>query len=270
MSGTGGSVTPKPAAGSLPVPNLMIRRQTQSIPALFERIDLWADYVGNGLQVDLFHPPIVTVNDIAPSIIADRARNRLRLETLCYGPTHRGRSNGLIKAQHGGFRHPSNQDPSSSALVTGPTRGGKRAQGSLPSPHRTAWDVTGFGQTIPVWETVGGFMYRTLIQSNGPGPIEVIANHRYVSKSGNGGVFGYQGKYTPLKLRFRYAMLANPNDPKSWVSGPESGAVWIAATHHPFIAVAPDPFLPHRQKLVLNPNYTPKALNATLGTLVPS
>jgi hypothetical protein len=272
MSGTGGSVSRKGGGSSLPVPSVAIRKQYSgavTIPSS-EPINLYADFTGGGLTCDLYHPPIVVVNDIDPSVMKNLTNNRLRLEALAYGPTHKGRTNGQITAQHGSYRHASNQDPSSSAIVTGPTRGGFRLQGSLLTPHRTAWDVTGYGQTIPVWETVGGFLYRGAIQSNGPGSVEVICNQRYKSKSGNGGSFGYQGKYTPLKLKFRYAMLADVSDPYSWVSGPESHDIWISATHHPFNSLGPDPAFPHRQLLALNPQFTPKSLNATFGTLVPS
>jgi hypothetical protein len=270
MAGTSSSISRKAAASGLPVPNVMIRKQTAGIPATSEPINLYSDFTGGGLTCDLYHPPIAVVSDIAPETMNARAENRLRLEVLAYGPTHRGRYRGVITAQHGGYRHTSNQDPTSSALVTGPTRGGFREQGALPTPHRTAWDVTGHAQTIAVWETIGGYLYRTRIQSNGPGPVEVIANMRYRSKTGNGGSFGYEGKYTPLKLRFRYAMLADVNDPKSWTSGPESQSIWIAHTHHPFNSLGPDPAFPHRQLLTLNPQFTPNSLNATFGTLVPS
>jgi hypothetical protein len=256
----------KHSDSGLPVPNLVLQRQT-----VVRTIDLWSDVTGGGLTCNLYGPPLVIVNDIDPDVMADRADNKLRLEVLAYAPPHRGKKAGVLTIQNAGFRHPSNQNPASSPLVTGPTRGGARSQGSLPTAHTTAWAVIDHAQTIPVWETIGGLLYRQYIFANGiDDPIEVIANHYYRGKASSGGVFGYTGKLSPLKLRFRYAKLADTSDPHSWISGAESQAVWISHLHHPFIPVAPTPGLPHKQNLVMNPNFSPKDLKATLGTLLPS
>lgn len=271
-----GGLPPGLSGSSFPVPKVSLLDDAT--------ITSW-DAVTNapGSTITLYRAPYAVAMDITNEMI----EKGLWLEMVIYRKRARSGKVGINQKRNGGaYLIPTpyvNGVNTLEASIGNPlsTRGGIHYIKTLSSPfiapfgmdRPNHYQITSVNQTINAYEYLNGrFMlentgYRdasTGTDISSPCMVDISRRRRGELL---GSRFGYSSKYSPMYIAFRY--ITRDNNSNTFISGPLSRVVKIAASVHPFIQNPAATITYGKAAVDLNPAYNTNEMTAWFETKLP-
>ncbi len=263
--------------GGLPVPHIVL---AGPLSAGQGHNPNSVDYTWTAADEQMFmrNMPLFTAKDFPASLL----EQDLRLELLIYRKETSRQNTGAAK----GFRHPAHSP--TGAVADDPTGGAPPASVLPPSryinavnngtvagvpfvPYRqtTEWSVTAIGQKFFI-ANLGQFYFREDVDFRDPtGGIQSVKafvprNKAVKRRNAGSRYFGYSHRFADLLFTFRFS-IADPDDSRARLSGPETRVIRMGNTFFPFVQDLSEIYTATDTRNIIDQNYQYHNFNCGFG-----